>query len=206
MRWKKNKVVSLQLRDGSVALLQMLESRGQVAVFNKFDINENCGNLQLEESMVLFYAWIAKDVLKRSVISEPKNVLPCGGLIYPNKFVDEGSGSRMVTFWPDESEERKIIVMGGDRLTVCCVGVDSNGSYTENHTEIRPCDYEKYASIEVRGLRGYPEFNERLYLCSVKGCNYDPLKEIAFARELGKENLVYIDIIGGKVKLVDLGY
>lgn len=52
----------------------------------------------------------------------------------------------------------------------------------------------------------YPEFLERLKLCSEKKANFDPMKEIAFQRPLGPECITYVDIIGGRARLDEIGY
>ena len=59
---------------------------------------------------------------------------------------------------------------------------------------------------ELTNLYDYATFNERLLLCELFGRNVDPLREIAFNRPIPLEYRTYIDLIGGKTVLKELGY
>ena len=205
MRWKKDKVFSIELRDGTLAVLQMMNIKGRIAVLDVFSKTEDIADIKPSSLKVLFYAYILNDVLKRSIVKELKGGEPCQGLSFPSKLLSMGRGNRNLTLWKGEAEERIVRVCGeGEPLVVDTS--NSFESYSIFDKQLEVATYDECAQFELKNLRCYPEFNERLYLCSKKKRNYDPLKEIAFTRPLDKDATVYIDIIGGKVQISDLGY
>jgi hypothetical protein len=66
-------------------------------------------------------------------------------------------------------------------------------------------DYDRYSDVELAHIRDYPEFNERLFLCSELECDFDPLKELVFDRSLDPICSNYVNIISGK-RLSECGY
>src|SRR5579862_495697 len=83
VRWKKNQVFSLKLRNGSFVLIQMLPERGRVAVFNIFRDEDRWDDVTLMPSDVLFYCIILKSILARSVINTVTHVSGVERLQFP---------------------------------------------------------------------------------------------------------------------------
>ena len=128
---------------------------------------------------------------------------PIPNITFSNTWLSVGHGTRTVTFWKNTSHEREILLLGvGNNLIMNQHPVTMECKYEP----IEINDYNKVKNIELENLRIYPEFNERLLLCSEFEKDYDPLKEIAFNRELPLNTITYIDIIGGQIELKELGY
>lgn len=205
IRWRNGQLFSMQLRDGSYALLQMLAKKRQVAVLNCFSKEDNWTDIELDSSDVLFVTTLLRSVLKRSVLNIHKDIQPIKDIEIPQFRISIGSEFRTVVLWPGTEDERRVLTMGkgNNKLyRVICEGE----TIREEVTPISVDDYDKYVDLELTNLSDYPSFNERLYLCCLLGKKIDPLKEMAFNRSLSKESRTYIDIIGGKTPLAELGY
>lgn len=178
----------------------------RVAVFDYFRQDDNWGNIKLDFEDVLFSCYVLKRDLKKHTIAFHRDVIPVKGIPKIEWRIITGGPSRSKTFWKGTDDERTLLVDGdSSRLSlVRYYHVDGKGK--EENKPINRQDYDQYKHLEVTSLRVYPEFSERLYLCSVYNTNFDPLKEIAFGRPLGLECRTYLDIISGKVLLKKLGY
>lgn len=205
INWKENQIVSIQLKDGNHALFQMLSIKGWIAVFNIFDFDDKWEGIHLTEDSILFKNFIiSKSIFAKSKIIIHKNIEPVKNIEIPEIKINTGADSRKVTVWKNTPKEDELVIIGGV----------NNLLKTENpndrlHPEYRPLiidDYDDVIQYELENLRVYPEFNERLWLCSKLKKNIDPLKELAFNRELDPLFENYIKIIGGKTKLEELGY
>lgn len=205
MNWKRNKVISIKLRDGGYALLQMMELSGQVAVFDCFRNEPNWEGVDLSSGNVLFYCWLLDSVKKRSEIIPVKEVAAARDLVFPNRSIDSGSDFRKYTLRTGASREWEILMIGDGNLQLVTFEIES-GYPVEKLSKIDKSEYAQYESVEMSNLRDYPEFNERLWLCYKKGKNIDPLKEIAFERPLDEDYEVYLSIIDGKTKISEFGY
>lgn len=204
MTRKENRILSIRLRNGHYALLQMLQ-KGQVAVFNCFRSVDEWSDLQLSKESVLFTCILLRSVLARSAVTIHKDVSPVPGLTYSEERIDIGDGFREVTVWEGTEDERTFLMMGVGKN--CVRRIDQAGVQIREHlTPIALADYQRVAHLELTNLCDYPTFNERLYLCELLGRNIDPLKEIAFSRPLDRACRVYVDIIAGKTRLSELGY
>jgi hypothetical protein len=204
-RWQSNRLFSLQLRNGRFALLQMLAKNGQVAVFDCFRDEDSWDGIQLDHSNILFCCWVLKSVRQRSVVKIHRNIAPVEAIEFPETTIDIGDEFREMTLWEGTADERSFLMMGEGSNSLRRIG-RKKGRFFEEYTPIELGDYEAYAGVELTNLRGYPEFNERLYLCSRKQRNFDPLKELAFNRPLDIESKTYVDIIAGKTRISTLGY
>lgn len=206
IQWKKDKIFSLELRNGTFALLQMLDDKGRVAVFNQFRDNDNWDELVLDKSMILFKAYIiGKSIFKRSNVNVQIKIDPLVGLEFPQIRINSGYGNRKKKFWERTENEIELFIEGtGDNML--SERIIKNGKTDYIYTDIKLEDYNKYEDLEMEVLRIYPEFNEQLLLCSIMGKNIDPLKELAFNRPLDIQCKTYVDILSGKVLLSELGY
>lgn len=202
--FKDGTVFSIRLRNGSFALLQKIRD-GRFAVFNLFRERDEWSSDDVSSDNVLFYCVITKSVLQRSDVRHHKHVKGAGELVYPDFTINLSGGHRHITLWEGTANERTFLMMGNGSYGVWR-SVCLEGKIKEDYTLITIKDYDRYRHLELSNLRVYPEFNERLYLCSIFKCNIDPLKEIAFDRPLDPQCRVYVDIISGKVPLSDLGY
>nr|WKN37246.1 hypothetical protein K4G66_00800 [Tunicatimonas sp. TK19036] len=203
VKWKKDKVLSIKLRNGKYALFQMLEGKCQIAVFNSFQDQNDWKNTVLTKESVLFYTnIIPKSVLSRSEITVQKTVPPAIDLEFPKFQLNTGHGNRKIKIWKNTPYERELIIMGEGSNLLAEERFENEIIYTS----IEVKEYKKYRHLELENIRIYPEFNERLYLCSEMNKNIDPLKELAFDQDLDLRCQTYIDIISGKVRLESLGY
>ena len=205
IKWRDGRIFSLQLRDGRYGLLQMLGKNGQVAVFNHFRNNDDWNGVKLDSEDVLFVCYLIKNDLSRSKINFQKNLSAVKGLSIPDLTINISGGFRQLKLWEGSDEERSLMMMGDGNYGLYRT-FRQHGQIKEEYTPITIEDYEKYKHLELSNLRGYPEFNERLYLCSILNRNFDPLKELAFNRPLDIKCKTYVDIIAGKVPISELGY
>ena len=205
VNWKENQIVSIQLKDGNHALFQMLSIKGWIAVFNVFDVNDKWEGINLTEDSILFKNFIiSKTIFPKSKTIIHKNIEPIKNIGIPEIKINTGASSRKIKVWENTPKEEELIIIGGG----------DNLLKIENpkdifNLEYRPLsikEYEEVKQYELENLRIYPEFNERLWLCSKLKMNIDPLKELAFNRELDPLCEDYIKIISGKTKLEELGY
>lgn len=205
VRWTKDRIISLRLRNGHYALMQMIERPGLFAVFDIFREKDEWDDVSLSKANVLFTCCLVRKSLARSTVAIHKEIRPVDGLAYETTRISPNGGFRRLTLWEGTPNERTLLVLGtGNNSLRELVNID--GHIEEKLTPIPLDDYAKYEKYELTSLSGYPGFNERLYLCDVLGRNIDPLKELAFNRELDPVCKVYIDIISGKVRLAELGY
>lgn len=73
----------------------------------------------------------------------------------------------------------------------------------ENITETDAATIDNY---ELTNLASYPEFNERLFLCSKFKKNINPAKDMLFNKELPLAYKNYFNIVSGLVPIAQLGY
>lgn len=207
--WVNGNVFSLRLRDGYYALFQMLQKEGGIAVFNHFRGDDCWDDVSLDSSSVLFIAFVLKAFFRRSTIRHVSNIVPVRDLEYPppeTPKISPGTGWRSVTFWPGTPDERTVLVPRASRLSLVSYSRNEQDEPEEQITPIARSDYHKYSNLEMTTLSDYATLNERILLCRLLACNFNPLKEIAFDNPLPIECATYIDLIGGKVRLSDLGY
>lgn len=203
--WRDGRVFSLKLRNNKYALLQMLSKNGQVAVFNCFRDKDEWDDVRLSSRDVLFACYIVKTVLQKSNCNFHKSVRTVDDIEFPELSINISGGFRKLNIWGGSEYERTLMTMGNGQYGLYR-SYRENGQIKEEYTPISLDDYDKYTELELTNLREYPEFNERLYLCSILERNIDPLKEIAFEHSLDLECRTYIDIISGNVPISQLGY
>lgn len=205
IHWKENKIVSIELKNGNHALFQMLSIKGWIAVFNCFDFSNKWDDVELIPDAILFKTYIiSKTIFPKSNLTVHKHLEPVKNVGIPQVRINTGFGSRKIKVWKNTSRERELILDGeGNNLLKT---ENPKDKYNPDYTPLLLSDYEKVKQYELENLRIYPEFNERLWLCSELKMNFDPLKELAFNRLLDPICETYIDIISGKVLLKDLGY
>ncbi len=201
---RTGQVRTIRLRNGHYAVMQVLGD-SQVAVFDCFQEQDDLDGLQLRADAVLFTCTVLKSVWVRSVSSTHPEVAPVSGLEYDDTRIDLGGGFREVTLWAGTADERTFLMMGAGKNSVRRVE-RQEGRIQERLEPIGRDEYDKTSHLELTNLCDYPSFNERLYLCELFGRNIDPLKEIAFNRQLDPRCRTYVDIIAGKTPLALLGY
>jgi hypothetical protein len=203
--WKKHSVFSIRLRNQSLALIQTLDELGKVAVF-KLERDSILPNSILKKEDVLFMCWVTKAIFHSEQIVWESKMKACPDLTFPTQMISIAGGLGAATFWKGSAHERTILTYRGDPKYISTSVVQKNGQQKIKHDEINNGDYERVRDLEMDAVRSYPEFFERLNLCSEKDENFDPLKEIVFQRNLGLECATYLDIIGGRVPIAELGY
>lgn len=210
MRWKNNTLVSLELRDGSFVLLQMLDENGWIAALNRYSELDDWDGVVLAQSDVLFITCVLRAFLVRSTLRRVNGVDLIQGLKAPDgptTKINTESGWREVTLWPGTEDEITVLAQGGKgRVGLHTTGRNSDGELVDEFRPIKPREYKKYERTETAHLSDYPTLNERLLLCKGKGWNFDPMRNLEFDWPLGRECSVYAQIISGRVRLSDLGY
>ncbi|WP_196888702.1 hypothetical protein [Aureivirga sp. CE67] len=204
MRWSKNKLIALKLRNGKYSLIQLLERKGYIIVYNLFQNTPIFENIILSKELILFKTFVIhKEFLRLSEIEVVKSITPLSVVYpsFPSKLINRGSGFRKIKLWQHTENEVEIGFTGIGNNLLANVIEPGNTEYSSIKIE----EYELYKEYELESLRSYPELNERILLCSELGYNFDPVKELAFNRELDIICKTYIDIISQKKK-VDFYY
>jgi len=204
MKWKEGKIFSLELRNGKFVLLQLLKRKTEIAVFNFFNEDNKWHDNRLTKNDILFMTNLeTKRFFKKSKLTLQSNIQPLENYEFPTKRISIGIGNRKIKLWKNTEYEIELIVIGeGNNL----LSEENESTRFREYSPISTSEYTEYAEYEIEGLNIYPEFNERLLLCSAFGKNFDPMKEIAFNRDLDIKCNIYAKIISGKYKLDSLGY
>lgn len=184
-------------------LLQTLESRAYVAIHREFRTVDDWSDYEASPDTVLFYCAIIKNVFQNDRIRRCKEAKLAQGLSFPELRIST-EGTDRILLWAGTEQERNLVFYS-KRLSLARQ-YNEGGKWHVTTQPISLDDYHKYGNLELTTMRAYPELHERLALCADLGVNVDPLKEIAFRRELPVSFLRYVDIIGGKVELSQLGY
>lgn len=204
--WQKNIVFSLKQRDGSYALLQMLEHKGQVAVYRHCRKKDEWEDVVLSPDDVYFTCYVLRAFTSRSTIIIHKEIKPIKGLKVSETKINATSLSEM-TLWKGTKDERTFIACDGKNgIGLHNAGRNEKGEIFDEFKPIDITDYDKYKDFQMSGLGDYPEFNERVFLCHKYQKFFDPAKELAFNRPLDLDCRTYIDLISGKVLISKLGY
>ncbi|GAA3621787.1 hypothetical protein GCM10022397_04450 [Flavivirga jejuensis] len=183
----------------------MLSIKGWIAVFNAFDFNDKWEGINLTEDSILFKNFIiSKTIFPKSKTVIHKNIEPVKNIVIPEIKINTGTESRKIKVWENTPKEDELIIIGGGNNLLKIE--NPNDKFNPEYRPIEIKDYDEVKQYELENLRIYPEFNERLWLCSRLKMNIDPLKELAFNRKLDPLCEDYIKIIGGKTKLEELGY
>ena len=186
VRWKSGQVISIETRDGVFVLAQMGPSPFLV-IFSHFrDSDNDWGTVRLNQASVLFCRPVTRQFLRHSTIRVVTEVLPLTPVSYPNAWIDGGGESRRVTLWAGTSDELSFFVIGkgGGRLVHNDITVPGFKEQPVIMESIPASDIATIEGHELTSIAVYPEFNERLYLCSRSGCNVDPDKELLFDQEM----------------------
>jgi hypothetical protein len=210
--WKKGKLVSVGLRDGSRVLGQMLE-RPYLVFFDAF--TEPGPESELWDAdragAAEPLAWVAVTGQFRSdgdLRAVPKLSRPVPQP-YPTEWIKPFPGSRKATVWPGTEHERSFIIIGNPpggqliRQYIDQVGIADDVVVMKS---IPLDDDTTINGHELSVSWTFPLLNERLYLCKVFGRSVDPLKDLKFDRKLPLEYLAFIDLTSRHGSAADWGY
>ena len=200
MRWKKNRVLTLKLRNGHYAVVQMLEEKNWLAVFNLFLNDLDCSEVSLVEAEILFVTHISTTVLKHSELEELINIDPKLDISIPKYTIHIGSGFRKVSLWENTNDPVSLLLLGEGVNRLYRTGRE-NGALFEEFLDFEG-NKDEY---ELNNLSVYPNFNERLLLCEHYGKNFDPFKELAFNNELEAVCRTSVKIMSG-IDIKKVGY
>jgi len=196
-------VYSVRLRCGGYSLFQTLDDTCRIAVFDEFRDNNEWDGFNLSAQRVLFCCYVTKNFFRFSEIEKVKSVPACDDIAFPNEAISLNVPVK-VTLWKNTERQREILIIGGS-ISLCTTSW-VHGRPKLTYKKLLPSDYHKFKHLELGGLRGYPELNERLSLCRKFGQNVDPKKEIAFQRPLPPDFETYVDMIGALVSPSQFGY
>lgn len=211
--WKENKVLCIETRKGIFVLAQMIKEPFMI-FFNSFSKDSKFTERDLKNTPILFLHAVTRQFLKKSNI-ETLKIEPFENYEPPLLWIKENAGSRFVTVWEGTENERKFISFGENGARLVEKDILKNGKY--NHPsglydksikELNPknVDINEIVNYELTSIEIYPNLNERLFLCHLKGKNVDPAKNILFNIDMPLHYKKYIDIVSGLVKLEELGY
>jgi hypothetical protein len=208
--WKKGKVVSVGLRDGSRVLGQLLE-RPYLVFYDAFSEpgSDDWDAAVIAAAEPLFFCAVTGQFRAEGDLrAVPKANRPIPQP-YPTEWIKPFPGSRRVTAWPGTEHERSFIIIGnppGGQLIR--ENIDTEGiSAKEVVMKSIPLDDDK--TIDAHELSvswNFPLLNERLYLTKLLGRPVDPMKDVKFDRELPPEYRTFIDITAGHGTPTDWGY
>lgn len=184
-------------------LLQTMENLAHVAIHKEFRTVDDWSDYEASPDTVLFYCSVIKNVFQNDRIRKCKEAKLAQGLSFPELRISP-DGTDRILLWGGTEHERSIVLYSEPLSLVRLYR--AGGQWHDTTQPISLDDYHKYGNLELTTMRAYPELHERLALCADLGVNVDPLKEITFRRELPVSFWRYVDIIGGKVELSQLGY
>ncbi len=211
--WKENKVLSIETRKGTFVLAQMIKSP-YIVFFNSFREDNDFKEIDLENVPILFPHAVTKQFLKKSNIVT-LNIKPITNYQPPKLWIHEDPGSRTVNVWEGTKNEREFISFGENGAVLVEKDILKEGKYDHpsgvydksiKELTSKNIDISTISNYEITSVEVYPSLNERLFLCSLKGQNIDPAKNILFNIDMPLEFEKYIDIVSGKVPLDKLGY
>jgi hypothetical protein len=202
--WREGRVFSVKLRNDWFVLLQMLSSPN-VAVFNEFRSEDDWDDIELDAGNVLFVCPVLKAFLKRSQLHFLTNIKAAHSIDIPAWKLNTRGPWENVTVWPGTPHERVVMALGGEGRVGLYRSFCEPGNVGDEYIPISITDYDLYLDIETAHLRNYPEFNERLFLCSELECNIDPLKELMFRRPLDLICRPYVGMMTGE-RIAKYGY
>jgi hypothetical protein len=195
--WRPDQVVAIETRTGLFVPAQLLTSP-HLVVYDAFYTEAEragieAGGVDLAATPVLLHAAVTRQFLSRGRVT-PLRLAPTSGHRPPDRRLRATPGSRRVTAWPGTPHELSFIDItdGGGSL----VEYDPTAPVGRPETVVVPSvpadDDATIDGHELESVRIYPEFNERLYLCHRLGRNVDPLKDVAFDRELPQQYRTYL--------------
>ncbi|MEZ0611498.1 hypothetical protein ACAW74_23505 [Fibrella sp. WM1] len=205
--WKEGKVISIRTRGENYVLAQM-GIEPYLIIFKLFSKDDKWVKIRLDSKYVLFSHPVTRQFLKKSTINEQKHIDPLKDFKLPTRWIKEDMSSRSVVIWPGTANQIELILFGEHGASLIEYDANKPGFQEEKIVmkTISLDDVESIESHELRNISIYPEFNERLYLCSQFGENVDPYKDLLFGRDLPLDYKKYFQIISGTVPLSELGY
>ena len=111
IRWKKNKVISIGTRRGSVYVLAQMLDEPFLAVFNLFREDDEWADVDLTNIPLLFCRSVTRQFLKYSR-TRKVSVAPHIETPVSDQWIDAFPGTRSTTLWSGTSLEREMIVLG----------------------------------------------------------------------------------------------
>lgn len=151
---------------------------------------------------------VTKQFLKNSQLSYQVNLKPVKDIIYEKYWIQENPSSRMITLWADTKDQMTFIILGKGGASLIENDITQKG-FKEHKTLIqiiKPDDNATIDQYELTNLASYPEFNERLFLCSQRRKNINPAKDLLFNRDIPLAYKKYFEIVSGLVPIKKLGY
>lgn len=194
--WKKNRVISIEVRTGLFVLAQM-DINPYLIFYNVFQCNNDMYSIDLEKVSVLFYTAVTKQFLHNNNITIRNDVKPLLDYSPPIYWIKKDIlGHRNITFWAGTQNE----------ITISSLGQGGGQLLKKDKQEVEivmdniPFTDEKVInSFELTNVRTYPELCERLYLCYKFGKNIDPLKNITFNQDITIDYMMYLRILNGSI-------
>lgn len=195
--WKEGSVISIETRKGVFVLAQMLKSP-YLMFYNLFGKDENWGNINLNDSDVLFINGVTSQFIQKSNVSVQKGISPDLQRELPICWIQGKIGNRQVTVWEGMEYEKSFLVLGAEPGGSLISRDITKGGEQDCKVVIDniPLDADDIINHnELTGLAVYPSMNERLYLCYESGINVDPAKDLKFDRKLPLAYKVFVDIL-----------
>ncbi len=207
MRWKKNQVFSVKLRQDIWAIGQMLDSPF-ILTFNVFKSKNDWGEIDLKHAPTLFCCSVLKQFFTQSE-TQLLQVNPIIDYSPPKVWIKRFIGNRMFSYTISSTEKIEFITAGGDPGGLLIEYDIEKGGYQGEkvlNPDISLSSDEIIDKFEMQMIWNYPHLNERLFLCYKLGKNVDPFKDVSFGRPMRPEYYDWLRMLGQKVTPESLGY
>lgn len=194
--WKRDKVISIKVRDDLYVLAQMLESP-YLVFFDAFSDDDNWAGIDLGDTPVLFYRGVTRQLLSHTQVATQPGVAPAAALDAPTRWLQVGPGSQALTIWDGTPDQMTVMTLGEEGLRVIEKDISQQGF--RSNPVVSPWltgpNHEELETHELDTLGVYPETIERLALCHLFGRNVDPDKDLIAGRSLPLEYKAYYEAI-----------
>ena len=188
MVWREGTVVSIPVGDGLFTLAQMLRSP-YLCFFQVFRTGEDWTGVDLESAPVLFVRGVTRQFLRYAAITVRRDLAPASAVEVPDRWLQLGPGSQVVTAWRGAPQELPVMTLGEEGLRV--IQKSAAGVATPLGPYLVGSDHAELDAYELDTLGVYPETIERLAICRVFGRNVDPDKDLICGRDLPPEYRSY---------------
>jgi len=206
--WKKDTIISIALKDNTYCLAQMLQEP-YLCLFNLFSKDNKWDDITINQSDILFIKPVVRAFLKSGSVEKKTNIKPLENIEVPTRWIKTFAGSMKIDLWENTEDEISFIHLAQKKGAMLVENSFDTQNRPIENTIINSINLEDNQTIknhEINSLSIYPELNERLYLCYIHKQNIDPMKMIAFNKEVPLFCKEYIKAISGKYTIEELGY
>lgn len=205
-QWKEKRVISIQLKDNSFILGQLLKSPF-IAFFPLISSEMgDWGSDVLEGQSPTFIAAVTSQFKKHSIIKVLPKIKPSELVKFPLVWIKSGATFRDKTVKIDEERIIEFGTIGAANENQLVELDEHTGVEKVIQNSIDPIDKKTISENEIFLINTFLNLNERLFLCKEMKQNVDVDKDILFDRPVKNEYWNYIRILASDGSLDDWGY